>query len=62
MTPQEKTLYHQIHPLKLATDISAEIVSDYLFWKHKLLAGLIVLYIQAVDASLLIMRLDDLET
>jgi hypothetical protein len=31
MTPQEKMLYHQIHPLKLATDISAEIVSLYLF-------------------------------
>jgi hypothetical protein len=62
MTPQEKTLYHQIHPFKLATDISAEIVSLYLFWKHKLLAGLFVFLVPPVIASLLIMRLVDLET
>jgi len=62
MTPQEKTLYHQIHPLKLATDISAEIVSLYLFWKHKLLAGMLVLLVPPVIASTLIMRLANLET
>jgi hypothetical protein len=62
MTPQEKTLYHQIHPLKLATDISAEIVSLYLFWKHKLLAGMLVVLVPPVIASTLIMRLADLET
>lgn len=38
MTPQEKALYHQIHPLKLFTDISAEVISLYLFWKRRLLA------------------------
>ncbi len=27
MSPREKALYHQIHPLKLLTDISAEILS-----------------------------------
>ena len=41
MTPQEKSLYHQIHPLKLLTDSSAEVLSLYLFWKRKLLAGLL---------------------
>src|ERR1700730_5093172 len=62
MTPQEKTLYHQIHPLKLATDISAEIVSLYLFWKHRLLAGMLVLLVPPVIASTLIMQLANLET
>ena len=62
MTPQEKRLYHQIHPLKLATDISAEIVSLYLFWKHRLLAGMLVLLVPPVIASTLIMRLANLET
>src|ERR1700719_2488527 len=62
MNPQEKTLYHQIHPLKLATDISAEIVSLYLFWKHKLLAGMLVVLVPPVIASTLIMRLANLET
>ena len=62
MTPQEKVLYHQIHPLKLATDISVEIVSLYLFWKHKLLAGMLVIVGPPVIASTLIMRLANLET
>lgn len=61
MTFREKQLYHQIHPLKLATDISAEIASLYLFWKRKLLAGLIVALLPPVIASTLIMRLVDLE-
>jgi hypothetical protein len=60
MTPQEKMLYHQIHPLKLATDISVEFVSCYFFWKHKLLAGLLVLLPSGM-ASTLLMRLADLE-
>jgi hypothetical protein len=61
MTFREKQLYHQIHPLKLATDISAEIVSLYLFWKRKLLAGLLVALVPPVIASALIMSLVDLE-
>ena len=61
MTPQEKRLYHQIHPLKLTTDISAEIVSLYLFWKHRLLAGMLVLMLPPVIASTLVMRLANLE-
>jgi hypothetical protein len=62
MTPQEKTLYHQIHPLKLFTDISAELVSLYLFWQRKLIAGLIVAFVPPLITSLLIMRLVNLET
>lgn len=61
MTPQEKRLYHQIHPLKLATDISVEIVSLYLFWKHRLLAGMLVILAPPIIASALIMRLANLE-
>ena len=61
MTPQEKALYHQIHPLKLLTDISAEALSLYLFWKRKLFAGLLVLFLPPMLASLLIMRCVDLE-
>ncbi len=62
MTPQEKTLYHQIHPLKLFTDISAEFVSLYLFWKRKLIAGLVVMFVPPILASALIIRLANLET
>jgi hypothetical protein len=62
MTSQEKILYHQIHPLKLFTDISAEFVSLYLFWRHKLIAGLIVMFVPPIIASLLIIELVNLET
>jgi hypothetical protein len=61
MTPQEKALYHQIHPLKLFTDISAEVISLYLFWNRKLLAGLLVIFLPPIIVSLLIMRWVDLE-
>jgi hypothetical protein len=61
MTPQEKALYHQIHPLKLFADISAEVISLYLFWKRKLLPGLLVVFLLPIIASLLIMRFVDLE-
>ena len=61
MTPQEKTLYHQIHPLKLFTDISAEIISLYLFWQRRLLAGILMLLLPPIIISTLIMNLADLE-
>ena len=61
MTPQEKSLYHQTHPLKLLTDISAEVLSLYLFWKRKLLAGLIVMLVPPILVSTLIIKWVDLE-
>ena len=61
MTPQEKTLYHQIHPLKLFTDICAEVLSLYLFWKRKLIAGLVVLLVPPIIVSTLIIKWVDLE-
>ena len=61
MTPQEKTLYHQIHPLKLFTDISAEVLSLYLFWKRKLLAGFVVLLVPPIIVSTLLIKWADLE-
>jgi hypothetical protein len=38
----DKVLYHQIHPLKLGTDILASLVSLYFFWEHKPFIGLIL--------------------
>jgi hypothetical protein len=57
MTLQEKILYHQIHPLKLAADIGCEPVSLYFFWRHNLLLGLITHFAPPIVASLwLILR------
>lgn len=61
MTLQEKALYHQIHPLKLFTDSSAEVLSLYLFWKRKLLARLFVLLVPPIILSTLLIRWVDLE-
>ena len=61
MTRDEKVLYHQIHPLKLLTDIGAEVVSLYLFWRKQWLAGLAVMFVPPVIASALIINLVDLD-
>jgi hypothetical protein len=60
MNLRDKVLYHQIHPAKLATDISASVVSLYLFWQHWLAWGLVVTFVPPVIASTLIMRFVDL--
>src|SRR5262245_38092535 len=57
---REKVLYHQIHPLKLATDISAQLVSFWLFWLHLLLPGLLAMFVPPLIGSALVMRLADL--
>ena len=61
MTQDEKALYHQIHPLKLATDIGAEVVSLYFFWQRKLGLGLIAALVPPIIASALIINVVDLE-
>lgn len=59
MTLQEKALYHQIHPLKLATDISAAVVSSYFFWQHSLVLGLVITFVPPiVVSSLMLATLD----
>jgi hypothetical protein len=38
---REKRLYHQIHPLKLATDIGVTPIALYLVWQHRPLAAVV---------------------
>jgi hypothetical protein len=59
MTLQEKVLYHQVHPLKLATDISAQIASGYFFWVHALVPGLVVMFVPPIIASSVLIRTQD---
>ncbi len=61
MTFEEKALYHQIHPLKLATDIISTFPALYLLWQHELLWGLLVTVIPSVIASYLLVRYANLE-
>ncbi len=61
MDLSERTLYHQIHPLKLLTDWSAAFLSLYFLWLHELIIGLSLQVIPSVIASVLIIRFGDLE-
>ena len=57
----DKVLYHQIHPLKLGTDILASLVSLYFFWQHRLFIGLMLHFVPPIIASLVVIYAVDLE-
>lgn len=61
MTRKEKLLYHQIHPLKLLADCTVGFAALPLLWRHRLRAALLVVFIPAILASVLIIRYVDLE-
>jgi hypothetical protein len=61
MTLKEKALYHQIHPLKLATDILASVVSLYFFWQHQLVIAFALHFLPPFIASGLLVRYGALE-
>lgn len=61
MTRKERVLYHQIHPLKLATDILASVVSLYLMWQQLFAAGLLVHFVPPIVASALLLRYGSFE-
>jgi hypothetical protein len=61
MDNREKVLYHQIHPLKLLTDGSAEVVSLPLFWQHRLRPALVLHFLPPALASFALVSWADLE-
>lgn len=61
MKLQEKILYHQIHPLKLFTDLSAGIVALYPLWQNNLLTALLIMFIPPILVSFMHIRLVNLE-
>jgi hypothetical protein len=63
MTAREKVLYHQIHPLKLATDISVGYLSYLLLWRQRIGLGRAVLlqFLPALLVSGILIRWADLE-
>lgn len=50
----DKLLYHQIHPLKLGTDIIFGIISLYFFWQHQLVLALGLHIAPPIIASVLV--------
>ncbi len=61
MNFQEKSLYHQIHPLKLFTDWSTGIIALYPFWQNNLLAALIIAAVPSILVSFMLIRFANLE-
>ncbi|HZR29013.1 MAG TPA: hypothetical protein VFA71_09540 [Terriglobales bacterium] len=53
---REKKLYHQIHPLKLATDIGVTPLALYLVWEHRVLAALLVGLVPPMAVSLAMLK------
>jgi hypothetical protein len=60
MELRERVLYHQIHPLKLATDWATAIVAAVLLWRHRLVPALAVGFLPSVLVSVLLIRGADL--
>jgi hypothetical protein len=58
VTFQEKMLYHQIHPAKLATDIGVTFPACYLFWQHQMVAPLGISLLPPIIVSAVILGAD----
>ena len=61
MTLREKILFHQVHPVKLATDVASACVSLYFLWQHALIVGLLAHFVPPPIGSAIVMACADLE-
>ncbi len=62
MTLEEKKIYHQIHPVKLLTDIITGFGTVYLLWLHyNLIAAVCLAFIPSTVVSLILIAKTDLE-
>jgi hypothetical protein len=61
MTLKEKMLFHQIHPVKLATDALALCASLYFLWQQQFLIGLALLFVPPLLASFLLVKFATLD-
>ncbi len=57
----DKTLYHQIHPFKMVTDVIAAFAAVYLLWIHSIVVGLVVGFIPSLAISFFMIRTMDFE-
>jgi hypothetical protein len=61
MNMNERILYHQIHPAKLATDVSTALVATLLLWQHRLGAALLIGLLPPVVVSAALLKWGELE-
>ncbi len=58
---RDAILVHQVHPVKLAFDVSASVVSNVLLWRHRLGGGIASRYLLPVMGSALVLGFADLD-
>jgi hypothetical protein len=58
LSRRERYLVHQIHPAKLATNVSVSVISTMLFWQPPARAGLLVFTVPSPVACALVLGLD----
>ncbi|HMI84777.1 MAG TPA: hypothetical protein VK550_11840 [Polyangiaceae bacterium] len=56
MDLQERSLYHQVHPLKLAVDIGTAAISLCLLWQRHLYVALAVMWLPSIFVTALLIR------
>ena len=61
MNLRERALYHQIHPLKLATDWGTAFGAASLFWQHRPGLALVLGFVPSVLVTIVLIRWVDLE-
>ncbi len=61
MDLSEKVLYHQIHPVKLAADITGSVISTYLMWHRRFGPAMLGAWVPAILGSAVVLRFADLE-
>jgi hypothetical protein len=58
---EERVLYHQIHPLKLATDWLTAFGAASLFWQHRPGLAVLLVFMPSVVVSIVLVGWVDLE-
>jgi hypothetical protein len=61
MELRDAVLYHQVHPAKLATDITSEVAMLWLLWRRRPWLALLVTFVPPILASYLVIRYVRLE-
>lgn len=59
LSARDAALYHQVHPLKLATDFSTAAASLVLLAQHRLWLALLIMWVPSIIVSSLMIRFGD---
>ena len=59
---RERVLLHQVHALKLVTDVTTALAAAWLLWRQRLTLALLVGLVPPIVVSALLLRYADLES